>query len=76
MQNSTKPKQSTIQKKIINIEKSCRRKSRIKTQHIGKIYKKCSNRQFKVTAKHKIYPEAQENRASRKSRGGWDTVRC
>ena len=32
--------------------------------------KNCSNRQLKVTAKHKIYPDGQKKRASRKSKGG------
>ena len=37
--------------------------------------KNCSNRQLKVTAKHKIYPDGQKTRIS-KIEGGWDTVRC
>ena len=32
--------------------------------------KNCSNRQLKVTAKHKIYPGGQKKRASRKLKGG------
>ena len=31
--------------------------------------KNCSNRQLKVTAKHKIYPDSQKKGTSRKSRG-------